>query len=550
MTASKPFLDAFGQPMRRRASVGAYEAADMTGQDMSSWWPVSGSADRDIFGDQRVIVDRIRDLERNNGWVSGAITREVDTVIGYNFRPEPKIDAIALGITVDEAAELGDAFEREWSLWANDPLRYCDATRHDNWHGLGGLMFRHRVREGRHLATILWRPRGGRFATCLRVIDPDRLSNPDGRPNDDFLRNGVALDGDGAAIGYWLRKGHPRDVGVSTTAFEWEYIPRETPWGRPLVVHDFERKRAEQHDGVSDLAAVVKTLKMADRYQGAELQTAVLNALLAAFIESPFDHEFLMELLGDNSGERSFDQYQAKRSSFHDKRNINIGGVKIPTLFPGEKIGFFNPTRPSAQMEAFLGTMLRNFAAARPSHTAETVTLDYSRVNYSSARAAMLVASRSILRERLSFGVRTGMPVYHAVIEEAVMSGRVRLPPGAPDFHAAREIYLACDWMGPAQGWVDPVKEAQAAGIRIDGGLSTLQSECAAQGDDWRDVMDQQARELAYRRKLGLPEPERKKGLSVKAPTDQEHPQDATAVLDAYEARMATLAERSRQRAA
>lgn len=554
-------IDASGAPLRRaRASAGragatAYQGADQFSQELASWWPASGSADRDVLSEQRLIVDRIRDLERNNGWVSGALSRELDQVIGYNFRPEPRPDHRALGIGLDDAAQLGDAFEQEWTLWANDPQRFCDATRHDNWHGLAGQMFRHRARDGECLAVLLWRPRGGRFNTCLRVIDPDRLSNPLGRPDDEFLRAGVVLDGDGAATGYHIQRGHPRDVGITTAGLEWDFVARETKWGRPLAIHDFDRRRADQHRGQSDLAAMVKTMKMAESYQGAELQTAVLNALLAAFIESPFDHEFLMEMLGESEGEKSFEKYQGRRSDFHDKRGISMGGVKIPALFPGEKIGFFNPTRPSAQMEGFLNVMLRNMAAARPVHTAETVSLDYSRVNYSSARAAMLVAARSVLRERLSFGVRTGNLVYHAVIEEAVMSGRVQLPDGAPDFHTNIGAYLACDWMGPAQGWVDPVKEAEGSRLRIEAGLSTLADECAAQGKDWRDVLDQQSRERVRRRALGLPDPQApiivQSGPSPEGrELDQESGQETGGdPVAARLARYAAWADQARQRA-
>ncbi|EPY01392.1 phage portal protein [Magnetospirillum fulvum] len=510
------------------ASVTAYQAADPMSQEMAGWWPMSGSADRDILGESRVVTDRIRDLVRNNGWASGAVQREIDSIVGANFRFEPYIDHEALGITFDQAVELGNQFEREWTLWANDPQRYCDVSRHDDWHGLAGLMFRHKRVDGENLAVIQWRPRpGARYATCVQVIDPDRLSNPDGRPDEDRLRGGVEMDDDGAAIAYWIAKGHPRDIGIpSADSWTWERVARETPWGRPIVIHDFDRHRADQHRGLSAFAPMLKNMKMLDRYQAAELSAALLNATLAAFIESPFDHEFLMELLGDQGGEKAFEQYQGKRTDFHTARGVSLGGVKIPALFPGEKIGWFNPTRPSAQMEAFSGAMLRNFAAGMPTHTAETVSLDYSHINYSSARAARIVAGRSITRERITLGVRTGSQVYHGVIEEAVMMGRVKLPKGAPPFHAAREVYLGGDWMGPPEGWIDPVKEAQAAGIRIDGDLSNLRDECAAQGRDWRDNLRQKAVEMRYAASLGLPDPDREKAMAIK-PTTDEHREDA-----------------------
>lgn len=64
--------------------------------------------------------------------------------------------------------------------------------------------------------------------------------------------------------------------------------------------------------------------------------------------------------------------------------------------------------------------------------------------------------------------------------------------------------YTRCKWIGPGRGWVDPVKEAQACQIRMDIGLSTLEAECAGQGLDWEEVLEQRAREKAKLTELGL----------------------------------------------
>ena len=60
------------------------------------------------------------------------------------------------------------------------------------------------------------------------------------------------------------------------------------------------------------------------------------------------------------------------------------------------------------------------------------------------------------------------------------------------------------DW--PGRGWVDPVKEAQACQIRMEIGLSTLEAECASQGLDWEEVLEQRAREKNKIKKMGLDE--------------------------------------------
>jgi len=74
----------------------------------------------------------------------------------------------------------------------------------------------------------------------------------------------------------------------------------------------------------------------------------------------------------------------------------------------------------------------------------------------------------------------------------------------APDFYENRYAYTRCKWIGPGRGWVDPVKEAQACQIRMDIGLSTLEAECAGQGLDWEEVLEQRAREKAKLAELGL----------------------------------------------
>ncbi|SER57355.1 hypothetical protein SAMN05216548_12625 [Faunimonas pinastri] len=61
--------------------------------------------------------------------------------------------------------------------------------------------------------------------------------------------------------------------------------------------------------------------------------------------------------------------------------------------------------------------------------------------------------------------------------------------------------------MFAGRGWIDPVKEANAAKIRMDIGISSLEDEAAEQGRDWREEMEQQARENAYADELGIPRP-------------------------------------------
>ena len=130
----------------------------------------------------------------------------------------------------------------------------------------------------------------------------------------------------------------------------------------------------------------------------------------------------------------------------------------------------------------------------------ELLLKDFSKTNYSSARSALLEAWRYFNGRRQWLSTYWATPVYELWLEEAVNKGLV----DAPDFYENRYAYTRCKWIGPGRGWVDPVKEAQACQIRMDIGLSTLEAECAGQGLDWEEVLEQRAREKAKLAELGL----------------------------------------------
>lgn len=495
----------------------AYQAADRGLQELATWQPWLASADRDWLPDRNAVVARIRDLCRNNGTVAGSVRRYVDQAIGPGLRLQSTPDWRALGITREAATELGRAIETQWRLFAADPGRYCDAGRHCDLGGLQRIAFRSWITTGEALIVPLWRPgRGGRWATCFQPVDPDRLSNPGRGPDSASLRAGIEHDADGAAIAYHLRRAHPGDPAAwDQDAWSWERVPRETAWGRPACLHWFAPEREGQSRGLPPLAAAVKRARMLDRYQDAELAAALLSAILAASIESPLDPELVAEgLAGPGMA-----QYQENRLAFHEQSRITLGGVRIPVLFPGEKLNFYAPSRPAGAFAPFEESMLRHFAAAT-GQSFEDVSQNWSKTNYSSARASMLSSWRSLEVGRALFAHGVCTPMFLCWLEEAIDRGDVVLPPGAPGFYDAWTGYAACRWIGPGRGWVDPVKEVQAAQLRMDTLVTTLEREAAEQGLDWEEVLHQRRRELDVMAELGLAPADAAGVLAVTPPTD------------------------------
>ena len=67
-------------------------------------------------------------------------------------------------------------------------------------------------------------------------------------------------------------------------------------------------------------------------------------------------------------------------------------------------------------------------------------------------------------------------PIYEIFLAEAVASGRIQAPGFFSD-PALKWAWCKAEWNGPAQGQLDPIKEATAAKIRVEQGFSTRERE-------------------------------------------------------------------------
>lgn len=537
MSEPVTILGANGQPLpARRASMlngssnVAYDAADRQGDHMASWNPFLNSPDGELNMHRDTIVSRVRDLVRNDGWASGAVTRLLDNVIGANFRPIFKPDwqslAAHTGIKAFDhvwADAFGQALDASYRTWSTDIGRYCDVQRNLTVAQMIRVAFRHNVVDGDALAMMHWLPeRQGvgraRYATAMQLIDPDRLSNPRNGFDTLQMRGGVEVDDYGAATAYHIRRAHQGDYFTGAQAQQWDRIERETEWGRPIVVHHFEHSRAGQHRGGAGLfAPVVQRLKMLIRYDTAELDASIINAIFAAYIESPYDPAMVESAMG----EEELTRYQSERADFHEERRIKLGGARMPILFPGEKINAVTAVRPNANFKDFESVFLRNVAQAT-GLSAQQVSNDWSDVNYSSARAALLEAWKSLSRMRFDFAAGFCQPIAAAFVEEAMDIDNLPLPPGAPPFEEFRAAYSRTKWMGPGRGVIDPVKERQGAILGMDAALSTLEDEAAELGGvDWRETVAQRAIEVARFKELGLPLPEWAAGIDATQATTE-----------------------------
>lgn len=525
-SSGKPF--ALPAPARARADAGGlsltgfggsvypYEASSLQTQEMSDWYPTIRSPDSEINFFRDRMVARSRDLVRNSGWAAGGITRILDNMVGTHLRlsamPDYRALAIRFGIKAFDATwayEFQRAAEALWRTYTESPDCWNDVTRQWTIGQQFRIAARHKLIDGDALVLVYWLPErigygGADYATAFLVVDPDRLSNPYQMVDTKFLRGGVQIDANGVPIAYHIRSAEQNDWYNSIESMVWERVPREEDDGWRRVIHDFDAERAGQHRGIGVFTPVLGHMRMLAKYYGVELQAATVASMFGTYVESPYDPALVQDALGGEDNE--LNAYQEMRAEWAKERPATFGGVRVPTLAPGEKIVGVASEHPHSNFPAFAHEMLCVFAAAT-GVSVEQVTQDWSRTNYSSARAALMETWKTLTRRRHQFTTNTAGPMYGAWLWEAMERGELPLPFGAPAYIEAAGAYSRARWLGPARGWVDPTKEPQGTILRLESGTSTLDDEAAEQGKDWEEVLQQAAIERAAYKAAGVPMP-------------------------------------------
>ena len=505
-------LKAFvGMPTQQARFIGtsrAYEGGRRDLPQFGSWDTRISHPDEEVIGSRDQVVARARDLVRNHPVISGGIDRRVEAVVGPDIRLEAQPNYEAMGRDADWADKWAGPVEAKWSAYVNDDRCYVDAERHSPLGGLVETAYRHYQHDGEALAIIKMKKRGGKFGTFLQIIDPDRLCNPTSIPEGQTLANGnrvfggVEVDADGAPVAYYIRNKHPNDLNTMDT-WKWTRVRRELGNGRRVVIHAFKKNRAEQRRGVSRLAAALKQIRMSDRYDNAELEAAILNAMLAISIESPYPTADVVAAMAPITDANDAEGMVEKLVSYREQNKLNIPNAIIRHTLPGEQAKVLTAEHPSGDYPSFQAAMLRKIAGAL-GLTYEQLSQDWSTINYSSARTLLNEIWRGLLHDRVVFTRMFCTPFYAAWLEEAVLIGEVKVPGGYQGFYKWRAELCQCEWMGPGRGTIDPKKESDANESDLRMNSTTLADIAADQGKDPKKIAQRRAREKKMLEELGL----------------------------------------------
>ncbi|HHI78860.1 MAG TPA: phage portal protein [Planctomycetes bacterium] len=469
-----------------RAGIKAQTAYRGAGSDriFENWFSTSGSADEDLLNELPTLRERTREINRNNPIASAIIDSIVDNVVGKGITPQAQPDAEMLreaGVSDGDIRKFIGQAEREFEnyiAWADSTLR-CDFFQ------LQRLIERKEIEDGESFIVPImvtnepWRS----LERAVEVVEADRIRTPFGlepkRPGV-AIRSGIELNRRGAPIRYWIEKAHPGDRQWAVKKKGKQFMARRPylPDGTPGIIHFFHQKRPGQSRGYPLFAPALPLFKLLDEVIEAEVVSARVQACFSAFVKK-------VNAFGTAMNRSTF-------NSSTEEREETLSPGMIEYLEPGEEVTFGNPTRPGNTFEPFvLRIMLVIGAACGLPY--EIVFKDFSRTNYSSARASKLEARRMFTCRQEALIRKFCAPIRNLVLEEAWLKGRIDAPGfGDPKL---RKAWTEAIWIPPSWGWVDPVKEVEASIRAIDAGLSSKTIEARALGRRFEVIAEQKARE-------------------------------------------------------
>lgn len=445
---------------------------------LSAWQaPYAHSLEHQAY-ERKVAQSRAADLIANDWAANSGINAITTNAVGTGLKPQSQISAKRLGITREQALELQAAAEAIWNEWT--PQAHVRGMLH--FEDLQFLGLRTMLGKGEllHLPVMLPAP-GRKIQLAIQDLLPNRLRTPLDKVSDPRIVDGVELGKFGAAEWYWIATPDAtlsRSLDFSSLGTDqFTRIPAKVAH-RPSCFHLFRHFEEEQVRGESVLQSGMNLYRHLSDSLDNELLAQVVTASMALFIAKDAGTS-LPDYVSEEEDENG-------EKIFHER--IDPGTVMYGNA--NEKPTVLESSRPSPNFAVFSEFVLRAMAASIDMPY-EVLTKDFSKTNYSSARAALLEAWRVYLLYRSWLTRHYCQPIWAMVLEEAWLTGRLPLPPGAPDFYDDIFGYTQALWIGPARGYVDPVKEIAATVTALENRLMTYSEAIAERGRDFTEVMDE-----------------------------------------------------------
>jgi lambda family phage portal protein len=368
---------------------------------------------------------------------------------------------------------------RDFAAWTDE----ADFDGLSDFFGLQQLAVRDLVIHGEALFYLT--DTGGRKLRRLHPDQLDRAKTVTG-VNGAQVWQGVEFGPDGRRTAYWIMDHVPGSSLLPQSMVSRRYPASE-------IIHVFRPLIAGQVRGLSWFAPVLLPAKELDGLLDALITRAKVAALFAGVVHDADGGGIL-------DGEQNGSAIEA---------SLEPGAmIHLP---PGKHVEF--PSMPDCGPASPLAVSMLRQISAGAGITYEQLSGDYSQVNYSSARAALLEFRRFIAGvQHHTMVFQFCRPVWARFIRSQMLTGGLLASAPRGD--------RAAKWLPPSWSSVDPAKDAKAAETELRNNLRSRSEIIAERGYDSEEVDAEIAADRARAERLGIAPAPSTPAPKTEAPAD------------------------------
>lgn len=432
----------------------------------ASWRSTStGTAEQTDGVYRDTIRNRARDLERNSDMSEAIILAFEKNVVGSGFKLQ----------ATTENEELNKQIEALWNEWKKS--RNCDVTGQQSFNEICRMVVRRKKVDG-GIIIIKRYTEGGILPLTLQIREVDDLDTMlNSSYKENRIVNGIEYTPYNKPIAYYLK----------TYDVSGLYLQNSERIDAKDVIFLWNKRRPSQIREVSEMAPTLNRIRDVNSYMEAVSVKERVAACLSAFIKRS----------SPSTGFGRNGTAGASKVQSYAGKTLSPG--MIMELNPGDDVSVVTPPGQGATAADFIRLQHR-LTGAGQGLSYESISRDMSQTNYSSARQGLLDDQKTYEIEQEYLIDHMLSEIYESFLISAVLSKKLVIK----DFWSNKQKYMSHSWTAPGMKWIDPLKEANANKIALESGQTTLSEIAASRGHDWKDVIDQRAREIEYARLKGV----------------------------------------------
>ncbi len=441
------------------------------------WRYPQTSADVEIHQALRILRGRSRETYRNNDYLKRFVNLLKINVAGHEGI---RLLSMLKKANGDFDTAANQKHEKGWQKWSKK--KYCSVC--------GTLSLKDIINQALESWAIdgellIQKVRGwdNPFGFALKVIEADHLDLDKNcvLPNGNTVSMGVEKNGFGKPVAYWILTAHPGNSAAPQAGLVSQRFLAED------FIHFFRPERPGQSRGVPLVTTALNRLKMLGAYEEAELIASRLAASKMGFYTTN-------DPTGDFGDDDDDDEESSESTEF--VQEASPGTFEV--LPDGYGFQSWDPQHPNAAFADFEKAILRGGASGlNVSYVGLSNNLEG--VSYSSIRQGEL-ADRDAWRVIQHFVIDDLLTEIHeGWLDMSLLKGALDLPYSQKD-----KLQDEIKWRPRGWKWVQPDKEVKANLNAIENGVSSIYGVCAEGGEDYEDIILDNARAKAFAEDKGL----------------------------------------------